>query len=99
MQTLPSLAHYLLRNSEQFSTRAAMRHKGLGIWKEWNWAGVCSEVQRFVIGLKDLGIKAGNNEHIFIYIRIVRARDASRRCFEYGHEFVPIRKNCRITTQ
>jgi long-chain acyl-CoA synthetase len=60
MQTLPSLPHYLLRNSEQFSTRAAMRHKDLGIWKEWNWAEVCGEIQRFAIGLKDLGFKPGD---------------------------------------
>ncbi|MFT4730710.1 MAG: long-chain acyl-CoA synthetase [Granulosicoccus sp.] len=60
MQTLPSLPHYLLRNSEQFSNRAAMRHKDLGIWKEWNWAEVCGEIQRFAIGLKDLGFKPGD---------------------------------------
>lgn len=60
MQTLPSLPHYLLRNSEQFPTRAAMRHKDLGIWKEWSWVDVCHEVQRFAIGLKDLGFMPGD---------------------------------------
>jgi long-chain acyl-CoA synthetase len=37
-----------------------MRHKDLGIWKEWNWSEVCSEVQSFAIGLKDLGFKPGD---------------------------------------
>jgi len=37
-----------------------MRHKDLGIWKEWNWEQVCEEVQRFAIGLKDLGFKPGD---------------------------------------
>ena len=60
MQTLPSLPHYLLRNGEQFDTRVAMRHKDLGIWREWTWADVCSQVQQYAIGLKDLGLLPGD---------------------------------------
>lgn len=60
MQTLPSLPHYLLRNAEQYDNRVAMRHKDLGIWREWTWANVCSEVQNYSIGLLELGIKPGD---------------------------------------
>ncbi len=60
MQTLPSLPHYLLRNAEQHANRVAMRHKDLGIWREWTWASVCMEVQAFAIGLLELGLQPGD---------------------------------------
>lgn len=60
MQTLPSLPHYLLRNAEQHTNRVAMRHKDLGIWREWTWASVCMEVQAFAIGLLELGLQPGD---------------------------------------
>ena len=60
MQTLPSLPHYLLRNAELHAKRVAMRHKDLGIWREWTWAAVCAEVQAFSIGLLELGLKPGD---------------------------------------
>jgi len=60
MQTLPSLPHYLLRNAELHTNRVAMRHKDLGIWREWTWASVCAEVQAFAIGLLELGLKPGD---------------------------------------
>lgn len=60
MQTLPSLPHYLLRNAEQYANRVAMRHKDLGIWREWTWACVCVEVQNYAIGLSELGLKPGD---------------------------------------
>ncbi len=60
MQTLPSLPHYLIRNAEQYADRVAMRHKDLGIWREWTWASVCNEVQCFALGLKELGVKPGD---------------------------------------
>lgn len=60
MQTLPSLPHYLLRNAEQYANRIAMRHKDLGIWREWSWADVCAEVQAYAIGLKEMGLQPGD---------------------------------------
>lgn len=60
MQTLPSLPHYLLRNAEQYANLVAMRHKDLGIWREWTWAAVCTEVQAYALGLKELGLKPGD---------------------------------------
>lgn len=57
MQTLPSLPHYLLRNAEQFSSRVAMRHKDLGIWREWTWREMHEQVQAYAIGLQEQGVK------------------------------------------
>ncbi|MFK7993604.1 MAG: long-chain fatty acid--CoA ligase [Granulosicoccus sp.] len=60
MQSLPSMPHYLLRNAEQFADRVSMRHKDLGIWREWTWREVCDEVQAYAIGLQELGVKPGD---------------------------------------
>ena len=60
MQSLPSLPHYLLRNAEQYPKRVAMRHKDLGIWREWTWADICNEVQRYALGLSELGLSPGD---------------------------------------
>lgn len=57
---LDSLPAYLLRNSEKFADRVAMRHKDLGIWREWTWAQVTDEVRRFSIGFATLGLKRGD---------------------------------------
>lgn len=60
MQTLPSLPHYLLRNAEQYSDRIAMRHKDLGIWREWSWSDVADQVRHYALGLQQLGLKRGD---------------------------------------
>ncbi len=57
---LGSLPAYLLRNTEQFADRVSMRHKDLGIWREWTWAEVGDEVRRFSIGFASLGLKQGD---------------------------------------
>jgi len=59
-QNLDSLPAYLLRNSEKFASGVAMRHKDLGIWREWTWAEVTDEVRRFSIGFASLGLKCGD---------------------------------------
>jgi len=59
-QTLPSMPHYLLRNAEEFADRVSMRHKDLGIWREWTWKEVCEEVQSYALGLAELGLKSGD---------------------------------------
>ena len=60
MQTLPSLPHYLLRNAEQHGSRVAMRHKDLGIWREWTWRAMLGEIEAFSLGLLELGLAAGD---------------------------------------
>jgi len=57
---LGSLPAYLLRNSEMFADGVAMRHKDLGIWREWSWSQVTDEVRRFSIGFATLGLKRGD---------------------------------------
>ena len=37
-----------------------MRHKDLGIWREWTWKQVFDEVQSYAIGLAELGLKPGD---------------------------------------
>lgn len=37
-----------------------MRHKDLGIWRQWTWSQMCDEVQAYAIGLQELGLKPGD---------------------------------------
>ncbi len=59
-QSLPSVPHYLLRNAERYRDKIAMRHKDLGIWREWTWADLLVEVRRFSLGLAQLGLQPGD---------------------------------------
>lgn len=59
-RALPSFPHYLLRNAEQFRNQVAMRHKDLGIWREWTWANLLVEIRRFSLGLAQLGLQPGD---------------------------------------
>ena len=59
-QALPSFPHYLLHNAEHFSDRVAMRHKDLGIWREWTWSNLLVEIRSFSLGLIQLGLKPGD---------------------------------------
>ena len=56
--TFPKL---LLRNADIFATRAAIRHKDLGIWQAWTWREVRDEVVAFSVGLAGLGLERGDN--------------------------------------
>ncbi len=57
---LSSLPHYLLRNADTWSDRIAMRHKDLGVWRQWSWAEMAGEIERYSIGLAELGVAAGD---------------------------------------
>jgi len=59
-QALPSFPHYLLRNAEQHRDRVAMRHKDLGIWREWSWSDLLVEIRSFSLGLLQLGLQPGD---------------------------------------
>ncbi|MBN9672379.1 AMP-dependent synthetase/ligase [Roseibium aggregatum] len=50
----------LLRNAKVFGTRTAFREKDFGIWQSWTWSEVCEEIRAFSIGLKSLGLQAGD---------------------------------------
>ncbi|MEJ1160002.1 AMP-binding protein [Prosthecomicrobium sp. N25] len=54
--TFPKL---LLRNAAEMGARPAMREKDLGIWQSWTWSQVADEVREFALGLRALGLKAG----------------------------------------
>ncbi|WP_428648492.1 AMP-dependent synthetase/ligase [Roseibium sp.] len=54
----------LLRNAEVFGTRTAFREKDFGIWQSWTWSEVCEEIRAFSIGLKSLGLTAGDKVSI-----------------------------------
>jgi long-chain acyl-CoA synthetase len=55
--TFPKL---LIRNSQKFADRPAMRHKDLGVWATWTWAQMLEEVRAFSIGLMELGLTRGD---------------------------------------
>lgn len=55
--TFPKL---LLRNADKFGDRSAFREKDFGIWQTWSWQDVLEEIQSFAIGLKKLGLGAGD---------------------------------------
>ena len=57
---LVSFPQYLLLNAERFASRPAMRHKDFGIWQSWTWAQMHEEIRAFSLGLKELGLKAGD---------------------------------------
>lgn len=57
LDTFPKL---LRRNASQFATRAAIRHKDLGIWQTWTWAEVLEIVRAYAVGLQRLGLKQGD---------------------------------------
>lgn len=50
----------LLRNAKVFGARTAFREKDFGIWQSWTWSEVCEEIRAFSIGLKSLGLGAGD---------------------------------------
>jgi len=50
----------LLRNAEVFGNRTAFREKDFGIWQSWTWSEVSEEIRAFSIGLKSLGLTAGD---------------------------------------
>jgi long-chain acyl-CoA synthetase len=57
LDTFPKL---LVRNAAQFSSRAAFRHKDLGIWQTWTWAQVAKIVRACAAGLHRLGLRPGD---------------------------------------
>jgi long-chain acyl-CoA synthetase len=57
LNTFPKL---LRRNASQFGSRAAIRHKDLGIWQTWTWAQVLEIVRAYAVGLQRLGLGRGD---------------------------------------
>jgi long-chain acyl-CoA synthetase len=57
---LDTFPKYLVLNATRFATRAAMRHKDLGIWQSWTWKEQLDEVRAFAIGLEAIGLERGD---------------------------------------
>jgi long-chain acyl-CoA synthetase len=57
LDTFPKL---LMRNASVRPNRPAMRHKDLGIWREWSWADVAREVRCYALGLMAHGLRYGD---------------------------------------
>ena len=57
LDTFPKL---LLRNAKKYRDRPAMRHKDFGIWQTWTWSQMHEEIRAVSLGLKQLGLAAGD---------------------------------------
>jgi long-chain acyl-CoA synthetase len=57
---LDTFPKWLLRNAAIRPDRPAMRHKDLGIWREWSWADVNRSVRAYALGLMAHGLKRGD---------------------------------------
>lgn len=57
--TLDTFPKYLLVNAQRFGARPALRQKDYGIWQSWSWAEQLVEVRSFALGLRALGLRAG----------------------------------------
>jgi long-chain acyl-CoA synthetase len=56
VQTLPAL---LRQNAARLRHRVALRHKDLGLWREYTWAEYADRVARVGLGLAALGVEPG----------------------------------------
>jgi long-chain acyl-CoA synthetase len=59
-QPLDTFPKYLLHNARRFAAVPAMRHKDFGIWQSWTWAEQRDEVRALALGLRALGLSAGD---------------------------------------
>jgi len=59
--TLPKL---LARNTVRYGDRVALREKDLGIWKRISWKDYWAHVRDFALGIRQLGLKAGDKVSI-----------------------------------
>lgn len=50
---------YLLLNAKRFAARPAMRFKDYGIWQTWSWSEQRDEIRDLALGLKAMGLQAG----------------------------------------
>jgi long-chain acyl-CoA synthetase len=56
LDTVPKL---LLHNARRYGSRPAFREKAYGIWQTWSWSQTKDEIEAFAVGLKLLGLQAG----------------------------------------
>ncbi|MBX6378637.1 MAG: AMP-binding protein, partial [Clostridia bacterium] len=54
------LIQAFLERTKTFPNAVAFRHKHLGIWREFTWSQYRDEVERFALGLLELGLRPGD---------------------------------------
>ncbi len=54
-----NLIQLLIKNRQEYPQRVAMREKRYGVWSPLTWAQLGERVENFALGLKKLGLKAG----------------------------------------
>ncbi|MEE3156222.1 MAG: AMP-binding protein, partial [Pseudomonadota bacterium] len=59
-ESCDSIPKLLLHNAATRGTRPAIREKDFGIWQNWTWADVLSEVRALACGLAALGLGRGD---------------------------------------
>ncbi|HRE22393.1 MAG TPA: AMP-binding protein [Rhabdaerophilum sp.] len=57
---LDTFPKWLEHNAKVRPSRPAMRHKDLGIWREWTWAEVHRTVRSYALGLMAHGLQRGD---------------------------------------
>ena len=87
LNTFPKL---LRRNASQFGSRAAIRHKDLGIWQTWTWAQVLEIVRAYAVGLQRLGLGRGDT----IAIVSTKENDSVIYCYRANGAWLKWSKDC-----
>jgi long-chain acyl-CoA synthetase len=57
---LDTFPKWIAHQARRIPHRPAMRHKDLGIWKEWNWAELEYEVRCYALGFMAHGVGSGD---------------------------------------
>ena len=57
---LDTFPKWIEHNAKVRPNRPAMRHKDLGIWKEWTWAELARIVRDYALGLMAHGLQRGD---------------------------------------
>ena len=60
LSELDTYPKYLLRNSQRWGDRVALRRKDFGIWQNYTWKDCYQQVKHLCLGLVDLGLKPGD---------------------------------------
>ena len=60
MLELDTYPKFLLRNSQLWGDKVALRRKDFGIWQNYTWKDCYQQVKHLCLGLMDLGLKPGD---------------------------------------
>ena len=56
-----NLIGLIVKNAAEMPDEVAMREKRYGVWKPMTWKEFRDNVQRFALGLQEIGFRAGGN--------------------------------------